>query len=57
MIIGNLYFISIIIIPHEANSPLIVYLYAVLSIPIAAQFFQVIGWRIAQIINASSVVQ
>ena len=47
MIICDLDVIRIIAIPDEANTPLIVDFYTVLSFSITVQFFYVIGWWIS----------
>jgi hypothetical protein len=57
MIIGNFNLVDAIVRPLETDTPLIVDANAVLTLPVAAQRFKLVGGRDAEIINRDGMVQ
>lgn len=51
MVIYNFHIEGVVVTPTEADAPLVVDTYRVLSGPIALQLLQAIGWRHPQIIK------
>lgn len=51
VVIDNLYVMGVCVAPDETDSPLIVYSYAMLPLPAAAQSFESISGRYAEILN------
>lgn len=57
MIIHDFHLIRVGVAPFETNPPLVVDANAVLSVPVAGQFFQMIRGRRPQIVQRDRVVQ
>jgi len=57
VVVDNLYVIGVSISPDEADSPLIVYSYAMLPLPVGGQSFKSIPWRNTEIVNRRTPVK
>jgi len=57
MVINNFDIVDIAAFPFKTDSPLIIYANAVLPLPITFQDFQLIAWRLSEILERSGAVQ
>jgi hypothetical protein len=57
MVVDNLYLIGVSVSPDEADSPLVVYPYAVLPLALAGQSFKPIPRRDTKVLNRCTSVQ
>ena len=57
MVADNLYGVCVAFFPYETNAPLVVDTNAMLALSVAGQFFQMIGWRIAQVLQRFRCIQ